>query len=667
MGIESKGNGGIRAVVLSAIIVLAMVGGPTAVVGGTDTDDPLTDDVGETLNETSDDGGTTDLDDTDEGDSTESDGGDDSSTADADEDSTSTSDGDDSTTDEVAESADDVEDTGGAVTDAAGDGTDDVTDGATIDRVLTGTIDTGSLESRIVGVAGIYERSGSGAATQQTASTTDDGGSDVESDPGSVGITAGATNQPGIATQGEGPATLNFTESEPGAFPDTGTATLSLSEDSGVTFDTGNTSAAATVDGGSGTVTDVGPTKIVLDVTSTDPNTTTSIHLDGLRFESAPNASALDAVWRFGNTSDATAVEPERLTVNGFDEDVPRGAHGTPDGATAVLAYAQDARSEGFVEENRNLVIRIPEHRTDDVAFDTSASLTVRTGGGDCGLPIVGDQREEEYWLTDQQIVIEVSCEIGSQEYLEARGIKFNVSGASVSEPPEIGAQLVTLYEPVDRIDQVVVDAGDPVRAHAPDVTTDNTTVESNATDVAGDGAVTVSLEDDIGNMLGDGSRITVELEDTGVTFNDSQTFEAAAVSGNTSASVESADATTVELQVDGPSESGDTLRIQGENGSAIRFDVAADAEDAAFSVTTTPGSEDVTQRTETVVTVDGCESIPSAVDENDDGRIGDFEVLDAIEYWRDDAEVPGTCGETIDDFEVLDLIETWRNDSGVS
>ena len=100
---------------------------------------------------------------------------------------------------------------------------------------------------------------------------------------------------------------------------------------------------------------------------------------------------------------------------------------------------------------------------------------------------------------------------------------------------------------------------------------------------------------------------------------------------------------------------------------SMERFDVAADAEDAAFSVTTTPGSEDVTQRTETVVTVDGCESIPSAVDENDDGRIGDFEVLDAIEYWRDDAEVPGTCGETIDDFEVLDLIETWRNDSGVS
>jgi len=267
MGIESKGNGGIRAVVLSAIIVLAMVGGPTAVVGGTDTDDPLTDEVGETLNETSDDGGTTDLDDTDEGDSTESDGDDDSSTADGDEDSTSTSDSDDSTTDEVAESADDVEDTGGAVTDAAGDGTDEVTDGATIDRVLTGTIDTGSLESRIVGVAGVYERSGSGAATQQTASTTDDGGSEVESDPGSVGITAGATNQPGIATQGEGPATFNFTESEPGAFPDSGTVRLRLPEEGGVTFDPGNTSAAATVDGGSGTVTDVAPTLEVINTT----------------------------------------------------------------------------------------------------------------------------------------------------------------------------------------------------------------------------------------------------------------------------------------------------------------------------------------------------------------------------------------------------------------
>jgi hypothetical protein len=664
MGIVSKH--GIRAGALSVIVVLAMVGVPTAVVGGTDTDDTLADDVGETLDETNDDGPSTDLDDSEEGESTESDAGEDASTADGDEDSTSTTTVEDSTTVEGPVSADDVEDAGEAGTDAA-DELEEVTDGVTVDRVLPETIDMGSLESRILGMAGIYERPRSGAATQQTASTSEDGGSGAESGPGSVGITAGATNQPGIATQGEGPATFTFTESEPGAFPDSGTVRLRLPEEGGVTFDPGNTSAAATVDGGSGTVTDVAPTEIVLEVTSTDPNTTTSINLDGLRFESAPNAAAVDATWRFGNTSAATALEPERLTVEGFDEDVPRGAHGTPDGATAVLAYAQDARSEGFVEENRNLVVRIPEEFTDEVAFDTSASLTVRTEGGDCGLPIVGDEREENHWLTDEQIVVEVSCEIGSEEYLEIRGIKFNVSGASVSEPAEIGARLVTLYEPVDRIDQVVVDAGDPIRAHAPVVKTDNTTVRSDATDVAGDGAVAVSMEDDVGNMLGDGSRLTVELEDTGVTFNDSQTFEAATVSGNTSASVERADGTTVEVLVDGPSEPGDELRIQGENGSAIRFDVAADAGDAAFVVTTTPGAEEVTQRTETVVTVDGCESIPSAVDENDDGRIGDFEVLDAIEYWRDDAEVPGTCGETIDDFEVLDLIETWRNDSGVS
>jgi gas vesicle protein len=693
MRIGSNQPSGLGAVVLAAMLVVAMVGGATAVVGATDAGDSLTEDVDETLDETTD--GTETSEDSDGLESTENtteSDADDSTSVD-DNDATiddvtdTTDDADDAvadTTDDAADTtgeaedtatdaaedtatdaAEDVETAGDTVTDAA----DEVTDGDVIDRILTATIDAGDLASRFFGLQGRSGRTTQGLATQQQASASGSGSDSTGAGaaPGAVGITAGATNQSAIASQGAGPATFNVTESEAGEFPESGTATVSLPDGSGVRFDPGNTSAVATADGGAATVIDVGERKVVLDVTSTDPNATTSLYLDGLRFESAPDAGAVDAVWRFGNTSATTAVEPERLRVSGLDEDVPRGAHGTPGAATDVYADALHARTEGFIAQDRVLAVRIPEALEDDVAFDSSADVTARTEDGDCGLPVVSDPIGEDVTVDDHQILVTVSCEIGHEEYIQISGVRFNVSGADATAPAEISAQLEARYDPVDRIDAVDVGAGNPIEAHAPIVSTGSTSVESNATDVTGDRNVSVSLSDDVGTLLGDGSRIAVELEDTGVTFNDSQSFAAETVSGNTSATVVSANATTVELEVDGPSEAGDELRIRGENGSAIRFDVAADANDTAFLVTTTPGAEDVTQRTETVVTVDSCESIPSAIDANDDGQIGDTEVLDANEYWRDDTEVPGTCGETIDDFEILDLIEMWRNDSEVS
>jgi hypothetical protein len=66
--------------------------------------------------------------------------------------------------------------------------------------------------------------------------------------------------------------------------------------------------------------------------------------------------------------------------------------------------------------------------------------------------------------------------------------------------------------------------------------------------------------------------------------------------------------------------------------------------------------------RDATSVAFTTCLSIAGAIDGDDDGTIGDFEVLRAIELWRTNAAVPGTCGETIDDFEMLELIETWRS-----
>jgi hypothetical protein len=658
--------GRIRAVILSVLLVLSAVGGATAVASGTDTDGSLADDVNETLDGTAADD-TTDPDGdetTDESGGQGDDGGDSttsdepaSETAPSNDGDTVTADGEDATMDDdgVSESTDRMTEAGGTAADTTGT----VTLGD-----LPESVDTGSLDSRVVGVQGVWVTAGDGDATRQRASTTGDGsaGSGGGAEPSAVGITAGATNQAPIAVAGEGPATLNFTESDAGTFPDSGTATLSLPAEGGVAFDPGNTSAVATVDGGTARVTAVGPTEVTIDVTRTNPTVNTTIHLDGVRFESGPDAGAADAVWEFGNASAATAVEPERLEVDGFGEDVARGGHGVPDGAAKVIAEASHARSDGLIEEDRYLSIRIPETRRGDVAFDTSSALSVRTEGGDCGTPIVSDPREESYTLTDHRIHIQVSCEVGPEEYVEIDGVRFNVSGAGVADPLEVGAQLVANYEPLDRIDSVDVDAGTPIRAHAPVVNATATTVPANATNVTGDGAVTVSVADDVGGLVGDGSRIAVELEDTGVRFNDSQAFTVESVEGNASATVVGANATTVVLEVDGPTEPGDRLRLQAGDGGAIRFDVAADANETAFRVRTTPGAENVTQRTETVIAVGPpeCQTVKRAV-AGEDEKINNTELAEAVDHWREGTAVPGTCDETISNPQIAEIKDLWR------
>jgi hypothetical protein len=52
---------------------------------------------------------------------------------------------------------------------------------------------------------------------------------------------------------------------------------------------------------------------------------------------------------------------------------------------------------------------------------------------------------------------------------------------------------------------------------------------------------------------------------------------------------------------------------------------------------------------------------VDEAIDTNNNGQIDDLEILEAIEYWRDDTAVPQTGGKTIGDFQILELIETWR------
>lgn len=661
MSTESRSSERVRAAILSLLLVLSVVGGATAIAGQSVADGSLTDDVDDTLNDTEDelDSETT----TETATPTPTPTTDDSGSDDGDELTDGVED-----TDDVEDTANDVEDTSDDGTDSVEETTDvvaDTADGAVSD---SGGLETTGLATSLAGFEALWGLAGTQSTTGDSTDSTDSGAS-AGAEPDEVGITAGAENQAPIATAGAGPATLNFTETEAGAFPENGTAELSLAEGTDVAFDVENTSASATGDNASVTVTNVSASTVTLAVASTDANATSTIHLQGLRFVSAGDATTTDVTWSFGNATGATTVTPERLSVIGFGDDVARGASGVPeDDAAFALQAPSDATTEGFVEEGETISIRIPGGMRNDIEFDTSATLDITSEGGDCGLPLLGDPRQEDYFLTSKQIIIEVSCEIGSEEYIYAEGIRFNVSGADASTPAEVSAQMTTVYKPVDRIELVDVDAGESVDAHAPPVETTTTTVQANTSNTTGDGAVSVSVTDDVGNLIGDGTRMTLELEDTGVTFNDSQTFEAVTISGDTPApTVVSANGTTVVLEANGPTEAGDEFRIQRADGEAIRFDVGANASDAALYVSTSPGGEDVTQAMETVISVGpACHGINQAI-AGDDGTISNMEIAAAVDHWQDGTEVDGTCGRTISNRKIAELKDIWRTGETVS
>jgi hypothetical protein len=654
-------------------MVLSVVGGAAAVAGPSVADGSLQDDG--TAGEVSSDDGAGDGTD-DVGDSTETtvDDGDSGPTV---EDTTETV---DDTTETVGDTTESVDDTTESVEDAAEDTTESVEDAAedtteTVDDTVEDTRET--VEDTVDDTAGAVdgddgttdrqETDGSDGVTTSasTREQTDSGGSaSAGADPASVGVTAGATDQAPIETAGEGPATLRLTEDEAGAFPDDGTARLTLPEDGGVTFDTDNTSATANGDGASATVSSVSATAVTVRVEGTDPDATSSLNLEGVRFTVAPDASATNATWSFGNVSAATTVEPERLSFDGFGDDVPRGAAKVPEDETGlIIRVPNDARSSGFHEERDDIGVIIPDEYADDIAFDTSADLRVTSERGDCGLPFLRDPRPERHYLGEDRLVIEPSCTIEGDAYISVRGLRFNVSGANATEPAEFVAEVDGAYDPVNSVDKVRVEAGSPVEAHAPVVTAGGTTVSAGATNTTGDGAVRVSVADDIDRLMGENTRMTVELEDTGVTFNESQELEVAPVSGDSPPpSVVSANATTVVLEVDGETSAGDEFRLQRAGGGGLRFDATAGANDTAFRVTTTPGAEDVTQVTDTVVAVGPaeCLSVKQAI-AGDDDRISNPELAQAIDYWREGTGVPDTCGETISNPQIAEIKDLWR------
>lgn len=82
----------------------------------------------------------------------------------------------------------------------------------------------------------------------------------------------------------------------------------------------------------------------------------------------------------------------------------------------------------------------------------------------------------------------------------------------------------------------------------------------------------------------------------------------------------------------------------------------------------TTPGGNATRTATVGVAPANGSvnATMLAALDKDDDGRIDDTEVLEAVELWHDSAPVPGTANATLDDTAVLHVIEAWRTEASV-
>jgi hypothetical protein len=66
-------------------------------------------------------------------------------------------------------------------------------------------------------------------------------------------------------------------------------------------------------------------------------------------------------------------------------------------------------------------------------------------------------------------------------------------------------------------------------------------------------------------------------------------------------------------------------------------------------------------------VTESDYESVPQAIDADDDDVIEDNELLDALGHWQDGDPVPDTGGQTVTDDIVLDLVEMWKDETDIT
>lgn len=466
----------------------------------------------------------------------------------------------------------------------------------------------------------------------------------------SFGVTAGATAQPPVDADGTERIQLSETSSED--FSTAGTSTFTLPADADVRFDVEATDPQANASGSEDI--DVRDVRVVddrtveVDITNASAAETESLSIVGLRFEVPADAAATTGTWRFGTASAEIEFVPERLTPEVSADPIPRGMDGAPEEA-GVRIDALDARSGGFHAEGERMAIYIPEGQRDRLSFDTRSDPKIELFGGECASETDSVTRlvpaPEDRGLTEDVFFFELDCELGNEESVLVTDLRFNTTGVGMDEPAEFDSTLVVESVPVNATGPVGVDTDAALSVVAPEVSAsaDTIAVPANGTGVTGDAPAGVSVADDIGGLLMEGSEVVVTLDGAGVTFDDSQTVTVD--NDGIEATVTGVTAREITLAIESESEAGDSLALSGADGDGLAFDVAADAESARLAVTTSAGGEAVTQDAGSKIVVEAADDAGSGGD-NDDT---DDDVV----------ETPSSGGGPTDESDGDDFLDT--------
>ena len=421
--------------------------------------------------------------------------------------------------------------------------------------------------------------------------------------PGDVAVTAGASNQ--APTTADGPTPLRFEETSSDDFPAEGTVTFTLPAGSDVTFDPENSDPSVdsplTVSVGEVTVDE---RTVTVEIEETDPGSEEYVEIEGLRFAASADAAGETATWNFGDAEATVAIEPERPTVDVSADAVRRGADSEPDspeGATVEIDAA-NTRSSGLHESDHRMVVRIPASEMDVLSFDQGSDPEIYVDDPACEPFLYQDYDED---LGQFAYSFKPRCDVDDQTF-RIEGLYFDAAGADVDDSTETDVTLDVEYAPVDRLERPTVQADSPVSVVAPEVAVEDgavTTLERNSTGTEGSEPVRITVADDHGGQVAEGTEVTVELLGAdGVTFDTGQDLAVETEAGQRfDASVASVEPTRITLSVEGESAAGESITLHREGGGGIRFDVAEDAAEgrASFAVTTTTGDDPVTQATD--------------------------------------------------------------------
>lgn len=335
---------------------------------------------------------------------------------------------------------------------------------------------------------------------------------------GSIALTgtAGAAvgNQASAVVLGSGDQSLgsplNVTEDSDGEWGSSGTGAIELPD--GVTWN--QTSSDLNVrQVSSGQLSNVqfaSSQKITFDYSGFDTTANTSIKFGQLNVAVSPDVGeSLTAEMRVGTDTQDISFWTDSPTVSTTTKTVGAGSEGISLNSVDVTT---DANLSGQVAAGTDIVLSINDTAT-GVTFDTSqnqSDLTLTKPAS------TGDVNETAVTISESQVVIPVNETFGADQTLTVDGLAVNATVSATN------AKLNLTTTPTNAVGDVETQTSSEVDITKPQLTLGQSSYVADgrtSDEIEGTITITSSADYDIGNQ----TNVTIELNDSAVTFDTSQ------------------------------------------------------------------------------------------------------------------------------------------------